>query len=145
MSDEPHYQLTVTRIQAEVLRDACELLARCRLGQIADACQQALDEHGKAGVPYDLAMRCETAVKAAVGLTPNQSWGLGKHLAADRPWDLYQVLRHRLACDQAYDKGLVQPGQPRRWQEMLSVCYDKPLFLTPAPHPDIRRLQEPNP
>lgn len=140
MSDEPHYQLTVTRIQAEVLRDACELLARCRLGQIADACQQALDEHGKAVVPYDLAMWCETAVKAAVGLAPNQSWGVGKHLAADLPWDLYQVLRHRLAWDRALAEGQVQPGQARRWPEMMSVCYDEPLFLTPAPHPTLHLI-----
>ena len=75
MSAEPRYQLTITRAQAEVLRDACELLARCRLGQIADACQQVLDAHGQAVVPYDLAQDCEAAIKAEVGLAPNQSWG----------------------------------------------------------------------
>ena len=140
MSAEPRYQLTITRAQAEVLRDACELLARCRLGQIADACQQVLDEHGQAVVPYDLAQDCEAAIKAEVGLAPNQSWGVGKHPAADLPWDLYQVLRHRLAWDRALAEGHVRPGQARRWPEMMSVCYDEPLFLTHAPHPTLHLI-----
>ena len=47
------YQLTVTAEQAATLRDACELLARCRLGQIADACQEVLDAQGQATVPHE--------------------------------------------------------------------------------------------
>ena len=139
------YQLTVTAEQAATLRDACELLARCRLGQIADACQEVLDAQGQATVPHEIAQRCENLCKAAVGLAPNASWGVGTHPAADLPFDLFQVIRHRLAWDRALAEGRVRPGEARRWPEMMAVCYDEPLFLTPGPRAEIRMVKEGQP
>lgn len=135
------YQLTVTGEQAAILRDACELLARCRLGQIVDACQEVLDEQGRAAVPYEIARHCESLCKAAAGLGVNASWGVGKHRAADLPFDLYQVIRYRLAWDCALEEGRVQPGEARRWPDMMGVCFDEPLFLTPGPHPEICKVE----
>lgn len=160
MSAEPRYQLTVTRAQAEVLRDACELLARCRLGQIADACQQVLDEHGKAGVPYDLAMLgitngegqnamnydleqwVDTGIKPAMGLAMNASFGVGKFVDADNLFDLHETIRHRLSWDAAEDEGLVQPGGQRLWREMWGICYDKPMRWGDQPLAVVAKIEE---
>lgn len=133
MSEETRYQITLTATQAAMVRDACELLFRCRIGQIGEACRYVLDANGRASVPYEVKQDAEDMVKAAVGLPMNASWGVGKFDVADQACDLYQVIRHRLAWDRAYSDGMIKPGELRRWPEMLAVHYDPPLHLSTQP------------
>ena len=143
-TSEPRvYTITVTETQLGHLRDACELLARCRIGQIDAACREVLDEHGRAAVPYDAAKQAEDLVKASIGLSPNGSWGVGKHGTADIPWDMYQVFRHRLAWDQAYEEGIIQPGAKRDYYSMMGVSYDPPMQHGAEPLPIINGKQPP--
>jgi hypothetical protein len=133
------YVLEVSAEQAYLLRDACELLARCRMGQIADACQEVLDATGQAVVPWAVAHRAEVAVKAAVGLEPNQSWGVGRHESADMAFELHRTLRHRLAWDYAQEHGLTRPDGSRNWETMAGVDYDEPIIYTTQPPAKIAR------
>lgn len=139
---EPRYRIEVTETQARYLRDACELLARVRMGDLVDACQEVLDADGRASVPYDAACRAEGLIKAAVGLAPNQSWGIAKHEAADIPWELYQAIRYRLAWDYALDTGLTTSEAERDWVTMIGVHYDRPMKLTREPEMKIERIKE---
>lgn len=137
------YTLTVTPKQLGILRDACELLARCRMGQIADACYEVIDAEGRALVPYDVARQAEDLVKRAVGLDGNAYWGVGKHDSIDCAFDLYATIRHRIAWDNAYADGLVQPGDKRKWPEMMAVSYDPPMNHGTEPLPIINGQQPP--
>jgi len=55
------------------------------------------------------------------------------HLKQDRrrgdeiAWDLYQVIRHRLAWDAAIEEGQIEKGERRKWPEMMGVCFDEPM------------------
>ena len=140
--NDRRYLIEVSADQAYLLRDACELLARCRMGQIADACQEVLDAEGKAVVPWAVAHRAEVAVKAAVGLEPGQSWGVGKHESADMAFEMYRALRHRLDWDYARDHGLTNADGSRNWERMMGVDYDEPIRYTQQPLAHIERLHE---
>lgn len=139
---EPRYRIEVSETQARHLRDACELMARVRMGQVADACREVLDADGKYKVPYEIARQAECLIKAAVGLAPNQSWGVAKHEAADIPWEMYQSIRYRLAWDYALDDGLANSESERDWARMMSVDYDRPMKLTREPEMKIERIKE---
>lgn len=138
----PRYQIVVSASQLAVLRDACELLARCRLGQVAEACLEVLNAEGRAVVPYELAKQAENLIKAEVGLAPNQSWGVGHHALADVPFDLYQTFRYRLAWDEAVERGLPHADGSRNWATMMAVDYDPPAGYArqSLPLPAVTRL-----
>jgi hypothetical protein len=138
------YVIEVSADQAYLLRDACELLARCRMGQIRAACEEVLNAQGKAVVPYDLASQVEKLVKAAVGLEQNQSWGVGKHESADMAFELYCALRHRLAWDHARKHQLTHPDGSRNWKKMMGVDYDIPLTYTTHPPAKVAQLETPD-
>jgi hypothetical protein len=137
------YTLTVTQHQLGIIRDACELLARCRMGQIADACYEVIDAEGKHVIDYQTARQAEGLVKAAVGLNSNASWGVGKHSSIDNAFDLYQTIRHRIAWDNAYADGILKPGERRKWDSMMGVSYDAPMKHGTEPLPVING-QAPN-
>jgi hypothetical protein len=49
-------------------------------------------------------------------------------------WDLYQVLRHRLAWDLAAAEGIVgNADSQRKWPEMMQVHYDEPSRVSEQP------------
>lgn len=88
------YKLTVTEKQAEIMRDALELYARIHAGQIS-----TLSEHlphilsGKADLTEELkkAYKPFSAHKDAHGYHPTNN--------SEISWDLYTLIRHRLAWD----------------------------------------------
>lgn len=142
LDPQRRYVIEVSAAQVCQLRDACELLARCRMGQINAAIQEVLDADGRAVVPYDVARQAELAVKMAVGLEPNQSWGVGHHDSADQAFELYQTLRYRLAWDYAQAHGLTHPDGSRNWTTMMGVDYDEPTRYTHQPPAKITPLEE---
>ena len=63
---------------------------------------------------------------------------------AKSAWDLYQVIRHRLAWDNAVAEGVIDsPDAPRNWTAMLGVHYDKPMTSSAEPLAEIRRVDAP--
>jgi hypothetical protein len=139
-NNEPHYTLEVTRGQLRILRDACELLTRCRMGQIAEAGRQTLNERGVPGANYIECQDAEEIIKRANGLAPHASWGVGKFKAIDEPFEIHQVLRHRLAWDRAIEEGLTQSEAVRDWGKMMSVDYDEPLLVSGEPPVKVEKV-----
>lgn len=94
------YTLTITEEQARVISIATELFSRVCIGQTDDL---------RFWKP-----------KANIGMHDTCDEG---QLA----WDLYQVIRHRLAWDRA--------GNPpvRDWKTMMTVDFDEPLKIGPEP------------
>lgn len=119
MSD---YTLHLTEKQAAEISHACETLARLRMGQI----DMALRE-----LPLDKPMEYEQEryISNYLRSLYHQD-GRQLHQVS---WDLHQVIRHRLAWDRAYAEGIVKPGEPRRWPEMMGVMYDEPMQMGDEP------------
>lgn len=122
------YTLTLTRRQAEELQEACELLARIKIGQIDHAIERLPGYYDM----RDYERRHETVGeirRLAAMLTTEATRRRDDGIA----WDLYQVIRHRLSWDRAHEQGIVKPGEPRKWPEMLGVCYDEPMPMGSEP------------
>ena len=116
------YTLHLTEKQAAEISHACEILARLRMGQI----DMALRE-----LPLDKPMEYEQERYVSNYLRSlYREDGRQLHQIS---WDLHQVVRHRLAWDRAYAKGIIKPGEPRKWPEMLGVMYDEPMQLGDEP------------
>lgn len=111
-----NYTLTLTARQAAEISSACEILARLQMGQI----DMALRELPLASyLDYDKQRMIESI------LLPLYDDGKKRH--GTIAWDLYQVVRHRLAWDRAVDRGEIEPGERRNWSKMMGVCYDEPM------------------
>lgn len=117
-----NYSLHITQKQAAEISHACEILARLRMGQI----DMALRE-----LPLDKPMEYEQERYISNYLSSLYHQD-GRHLHQVL-WDLHQVIRHRLAWDRAYAEGIVTPGEPRRWPEMMGVMYDEPMQVGDEP------------
>lgn len=117
-----NYTLHLTQKQAAEISHACEILARLRMGQI----DMALME-----LPLDKPMEYEQEQYVSNYL--RSLYRPGSMRIDDAAWDLYQVIRHRLAWDRAYAEGIVKPGEPRKWPEMMGVTYDEPLPVSGDP------------
>ncbi|WP_455233489.1 hypothetical protein [Geopseudomonas aromaticivorans] len=130
MSEHPdapeQYTLTLSAQQAAVLQHAMEVYARLGMGQVDDALRCL-----PAPATVDICERAEVIREVERQLAPVMRGPDGR-LPPTSPqsksaWDLYQVIRHRLAWDRAYAKGILKPGEPRRWSEMFGCQYDEPL------------------
>lgn len=119
MSD---YTLHLTQKQAAEISHACEILARLRMGQI----DMALRE-----LPLDKPMEYEQEQYVRNYL--RTLYRPGGRRIDDAAWDLYQVIRHRLAWDRAYAEGIVKPNEPRKWPKMMGVVYDEPMQMGDEP------------
>jgi len=122
------YTLTLTERQAAELQEACELLARIKIGQIDHAIERLPGYYDTRDYERRHATQHEIK-RLANSLMPEATRRREDGIA----WDLYQVIRHRLAWDRAYDQGAIKPGEPRKWPEMMGVCYDEPLPMSGLP------------
>jgi hypothetical protein len=128
------YTLHINKTQAQTLAMACEVLARLGMGQFRDAL-----EHLPRATPidYDLwhrdmeamsAMLCRHMVSGVDGW--RSSLGIYHQQidpTAQVAWDLYAVIRHRLAWDGAVVAGTVSSiDAARQWPSMMGVCFDRP-------------------
>ena len=120
------YELRITEDQARVLRDACELYARIAMGQlrfIAELPHQA---------PSALLQSLRDALEIAERyMQPPDDVQGEEYDPTRRAWDLYQVIRGRLAWDAAGNP----PARPT-----LQVMYDEPLNTSGEPLALIHKL-----
>lgn len=117
------YTLTVTEEQARVLEQACELLARCSMGQL---------DHILFGVYTVAAKPCNASARACLETASRHLFGPGTGIVncdaqGKRAWDLYQVIRKRLADDS------LAPGE----QPGLSVRFNEPRNTAGEPLAEI--------
>lgn len=95
------YQLTVTAEQAQVLSDACELMARLRIGQFYDIVWKVFPETlGSEKIDHEFVRGLFDRIAFELRDKPGHS---GSDADWSEPckvaWDLHQVVRHRLAWD----------------------------------------------
>ncbi|EWC39608.1 hypothetical protein [Stutzerimonas stutzeri] len=131
------YTITVTERQAAELQEACELLARIKIGQIDHAIERLPGFYDRRDLEQVHATRHEIQ-RLANTLMPEAT----KRREDGVAWDLYQVIRHRLSWDRAHDKGVIQPGEPRKWPEMMGVSYDEPLAMSGLPLATIKEIEQ---
>ena len=140
------YTITLTAEQAGAVAAACELAGRLGMCQIADALDalphdwKAKDRTEKYCAARDALEDAERAIKPLFGLGFTASFGIAHDRVperAKRAWDVCKVIRHRLAWDRAYDEGVVKPGDPRKWPEMMQVDYDEARCVSGEALPEI--------
>lgn len=134
------YNLTVTKEQAEALIQATEILARLGIGQFRDALEcLPTREFLPIGWHEDMDIIGKMLSRYIIGGVDGYRSSLGIHHKNVREpsriaWDLYQVLRHRLAWDRAAREGIVESAKsPRKWPEMMQVHYDEPMKVSDQP------------
>ena len=107
---ETYYVLTLTPEQARVVSRACELFTRLHIGQFNELTWELLELSRK-----DFCERRDEAEPLLQQLRrvyfpdlvlPGASYGVGKHLASDRAWDVYQVVRHAMAWHEHPEGGV---------------------------------------
>ena len=134
------YTLTVTTAQAETLILATEILARLGIGQFRDALERLpTREFMPDGWHEDMDSIGKILSRHMIGGIDGYYSNLGIHHKDVREpsriaWDLYQVLRHRLAWDRAAKEGIVESANAqRKWPEMMQVHYDEPMKVSDQP------------
>ena len=134
------YTLTITKDQAQVLTKATEILARLGIGQFRDALEcLPTHEFMPDGWHEDMDSVGRTLSRHMIGGIDGYRSSLGirnKDVseASRIAWDLYQVLRHRLAWDLAAAEGtVVSADSQRKWPEMMQVHYDEPSRVSEQP------------
>lgn len=126
------YTLHITEKQAQAISHACEVLARLGMGQFKDALEcLPLREWRPDGWHEDMEgighiLKKHTTVLHGVGAYHGIS-SAKTSAESKTAWDLYQVVRHRLAWD-------AQPeGDP------MSVLFDQPMKTSREPLAQIER------
>ena len=143
------YTLTLTEKQAETLMIASEVLARLGIGQFRDALEWLPTRDScPEGWHDDMTAIGRILSRYMIGCGDGYHSNLGIQNSDVRPtpkiaWDLYQVIRHRLAWDNAVAEGVIDsPDAPRKWTAMLGVHYDDPMQSSAEPLAEIRRVAD---
>jgi hypothetical protein len=140
------YQLMLSPHQAETIQRACELYARCCIGQWQEAFQlvPTKTDLSHSNLHTDLRACSVVLSKYLVNdIDGNGSYlGIGHQLISEHgqtAWDIYQVTRHSLSWDRAVATGLVESRTaPRDFKTMLGVGYDEPMRYGKDPLPEIK-------
>ena len=120
------YTLHLNTAQAATISKACEVLARLGIGQFRDALEcLPLKEFAPNGWHEDMEgiahiLKKHTTIMHGVGAYHS----IGSHKTDERSkiaWDVYQVVRHRLAWD-ANPEG-----------DRMSVMFDQPMKTSKEP------------
>jgi hypothetical protein len=134
----------LTRKQVETLMVASEVLSRLTMGQLDDALDMLptvpVNERDWETYHDDMKQVESILRKHFLPSIRNNNAYLGIHSSDIHPqgqiaFDLYQVMRHRLAWDRAIEEGVIKPGEPRKWPEMIQVIYDEPHLSSSEPLP----------
>lgn len=138
------YRLEVTEAQLRALDLACEVCARIKIGQpgMAMSMLGITDGQGESVMDYGIERDIDATIKPMMGLQMNASFGVGKFTDADNLFDLHAAIRYRLAWDRAMAEGVVQPGEPRKWPEMMGVSFDSPMVWGDQPLPVVAKIEE---
>jgi len=141
------YNLQVTEEQLKVISTACELLSRIQGGQILEAF-----DHLPLKTDIDWGIYNEIKnelIKRMPEILMNNidGWtrylGLGYHKLPDShdiAYDLYRVIRYEISMEKAIESGIVSNKEERKFPEMMSVCYDKPLNYGKEPLATVNRV-----
>jgi len=116
------YTLTLTARQAAEISSACEIVARLQMGQVDMAVRELPGDHPK---DYDSLREIQQMIERLVPAKIER----GDSIA----WDLYQVIRHRLAWDRAIERGEIEKGERRNWSIMMGVSFDDPMKMGDEP------------
>lgn len=144
------YTLTLSADQARAVAQACELAGRVGMLQIGDVREalpivwEAKDATDKYCAARDVLEVAERDIKSLFGLGFTASYGIHNEnvpAAAKRAWDVYKVIRHRLAWDRAEAEGVVAAGEPRKWPEMMTVDFDEPRSVCAEALPQIAKAR----
>lgn len=136
MSETVKYRLTLTEAQARLAMEALDLVARLDIGQIWTLrdffSSRVLGEKGPTFEELEASFQ---ALKALV--FPGMSYQAGPSTGAAPPraqiaWDLYEVIRHRIAWDRNPEGG-------------VGVHFHEPAGLGPEPLAQIEKVGPPPP
>ena len=116
------YTLILTARQAAEISNACEIVARLQMGQVDMALRELPGEQPK---DYDALREIQQMIERLVPAKIER----GNSIA----WDLYQVIRHRLSWDRAYESGQIEKGERRNWSIMMGVNLDEPMKMGDEP------------
>ena len=94
-----NYTLTVTERQAEIIAQACEILARLRMGQFDSIHYLAVPDMPTEYMPEfrEHARALEELLRPMTQVPRDEAW------VRETAWDVYQVVRYRLAHDRLGD------------------------------------------
>lgn len=126
------YVLVLSKNQLHAINVAVEVLARLKIGQIKPALDQCLDKNGNSNVlSWEKETAIEAIIKPELGLSLNQSWGVGKFKIADLYWDLHEVIRNIMSWDNAKETGSITEEEYtkriRSNKGLWTNNYDEPM------------------
>ncbi len=126
--------LEMTREQALIVENACELLARLHIGQFKTITEMVLPYHRKDIDDYcrrrdDADEALNLAAKLIFGRTVYNTPDCQKGEEHERAWNVYQVLRYT-RCWHDNPEG-----------DHFSVCFDKPMNALNEPLPTCKIIE----
>jgi hypothetical protein len=139
------YHLHLNEAQARAISHACEVLARLGMGQLRDALEcLPLKEYAPDGFFDDIEGIAHILNKhTTLHHGPGRYHGISSAETSPESktaWDVYQVIRHRLAWDAAQAKG--HPGEGEAPPPAWSVIYDQPHKTSAEPLARIEKCGE---
>ena len=119
----------LSRKQLQLIQLALETQFRLEMAQVDVALDQIRGKNGETNVfDWETVQQINRIVKDTICIDHNASWGVGFHEETDTEVDMMQVIRHKLAWERAVEDGIIESEQsPRKFSEMMGVCYDKPM------------------
>ena len=141
------YNLTVTEEQLKVISTACELLSRIQGGQIREAFEHLpLKKDIDWSVYHEIQ---DEVTKRMPEILRDSVDGWRSHFGVGNPdlpkthdiaWDLYQVIRYEISTEKAIEDGIIQNKGERKFPEMMTVNFDKPLNFGTEPLAKVEKV-----
>ena len=139
-----NYTLRINEAQARAIAHACEVLARLGMGQFRDALEcLPLKEYAPDGWHEDMEGIAHILKKHTTIAHDVAYHGISSAKTSTESktaWDVYQVIRHRLAWDAAKAEG--HPGESEATRPSWSVVYDQPMKTSAEPLAWIERMRD---
>lgn len=139
MKKQRKYTITITQTQAEVMNRALELYSRLKAGQLSEIYFEFMDPKKSSRELFEVAAKVmkrsiwpDMEYNATKGVGQDTRDGNGK---GDIAWDMHEVLRHRLAWDEA--------GNPptRDFKTMMGHTYDNPTSWSGHPLAEMKEIK----
>jgi hypothetical protein len=143
------YTLTITEEQAKALQYATDLLQRVQLGQWEEMVDWLPLKR-----PTDYEQLHQDRREIGKMLSRHmveEIDGYGSSLGIGHPllpscngtlYDLHCVIRKKLAWEKAVEDGIIESeSSPRKWPEMMQVCYDDPMHWGKGPLATMERVK----
>ncbi len=135
-----NYTLTLTNKHLAIIQEALNLYFRLGIGQVTDLKQHLEANTLRITTGTD---RCD--VEDALYVLDKRLAGCGITNATDRVRDacfIHDVIRHKLAWDDAIEQGITDSYDNRIWPEMFQVWFDKPTNYGTLPAIEINKVED---